>query len=109
MATTYKLSQVQGTASTGTYSTLYSTSASTTAIISNLFIANQAATAVTVRVGIDDTAGTPTAAEWLLYDVIIAANETLSFGPLALGNTRFIRVSSSANTCTFSAAVAEIA
>ena len=108
MATTYSLAQVQGSASTGTYSTLYSTGASTTAIISNLLIANHAAAAVTVRVGIDDTAGTPGAAEWILYDVVIAGNDTLSFGPLSLGNTRFIRVSSSANTCTFSAAVAEI-
>ena len=108
MATTYSLAQVQGSASTGTYSTLYSTGASTTAIISNLLIANHAAAAVTVRVGIDDTAGTPGAAEWILYDVVIAGNDTLSFGPLSLGNTRFIRVSSSANTCTLSAAVAEI-
>ena len=108
MATTYKLAQVQGSASTGTYSTLYSTGASTTAIISNLLIANQASASVTVRVGIDDTAGTPGAAEWLLYDVVVAANDTLSFGPLSLGNTQYLRVSSSANTCTFSAAVAEI-
>ena len=108
MATTYSLAQVQGTSSTGTYSTLYSTGASTTAIISNLMIANQASSAVSVRVGIDTTAGTPGAAEWLLYDVVVAANDTLSFGPLSLGNTQFLRVSSSANTCTFSAAVAEI-
>ena len=108
MATTYKLAQVQGTVSTGTYATLYNTGASTTAIVSNLMIANQAAASVTVRVGIDDTAGTPGAAEWLLYDVVIAANDTLSFGPLSLGNTQYLRVSSSANTCTFSAAVAEI-
>lgn len=108
MATTYSLAQVQGTSSTGTYSTLYSTGASTTAIISNLLIANQSSSAVTVRVGLDDTAGTPGSAEWILYDVVVAGNDTLSFGPLSIGNTRFIRVSSSANTCTFSAAVAEI-
>ena len=108
MATTYKLAQVQGSASTGTYSTLYDTSSSFTAIISNLLIANQAAASVTVRVGTDTTAGTPGAAEWLLYDVVVAANDTLSFGPLSLPASTFIRVSSSANTCTFSAAVAEI-
>ena len=101
MATTYKLAQVQGSASTGTYSTLYDTSASVTAIISNLLIANQASAAVTVRVGTDTTAGTPGAAEWLLYDVVVAANDTLSFGPLSLPASTFIRVSSSA-------AVAEI-
>jgi len=108
MATAYKLAQVQGSASTGTYATLYDTGASVTAIISNLLIANQASAAVTVRVGTDTTAGTPGAAEWLLYDVIVAGNDTLSFGPLSLPASTFIRVSSSANTCTFSAAVAEI-
>ena len=108
MATAYKLPQVQGTSSTGTYATLYDTSASVTAVISNILIANQASSAVTVRVGIDTTAGTPGASEWLLYDVVVAANDTLSFGPLSLPASTFIRVSSSANTCTFSAAVAEI-
>lgn len=108
MATAYKDAMVQGTSSTGTYSTLYSTGASTTAIISNLIIANEAASAVTVRVAVMGSAGTPASGNFLLDDVVIAANDTLSFGPYALGNTRFIRVSSSANTCTFSAAVAEI-
>lgn len=108
MATAYKDAMVQGTSSTGTYSTLYSTGASTTAIISNLLIANESSSAVTVRVGLAGSAGTPAAGSFLLYDVVIAGNDTLSFGPYALGNTRFIRVSSSANTCTFSAAVAEI-
>jgi hypothetical protein len=108
MATAYKLPQVQGTSSTGTYSTLYSTGASTTAIVSNILIANHAAATVTVRLGVMASAGTPGASQWILYDVVIAANDTLSFGPLSLGNTQFLRVSSSANTCTFSAAVAEI-
>lgn len=108
MATVYKLAQIQGTSATSTYETLYNTGASTTAIISNILIANQGTASVTVRVGTDTTAGTPSAAEWLLYDVTVAANDTLSFGPLSLGNTQYLRASSSANTCTFSAAVAEI-
>lgn len=108
MPTTYSLSQAQGSASTGTYVTLYSTGASTRAIISNLMIANQATSTVTVRVGVMGSAGTPSAAQWLLYDVVISPNDTLSIGPLSLGTSQFIRCSSSANTCTFSAAVAEI-
>lgn len=108
MATAYKLPQVQGTAAVTTFATLYDTSASVSAIISNILIANQAGTAVTVRVGTDTTAGTPGAAEFLLFDVVVGANDTLSFGPLSLPASTFIRVSSSANTCTFTAAVAEI-
>ncbi len=49
MPTAYKMPQVQGTASTGTYATLYSTSTNT-AITSHLLTANHAASAVTVRV-----------------------------------------------------------
>ena len=108
MATSYLLSQAQGTASVGSFTTVYSTSASTTAIVSNFLVANQASAVVTVRLGVDDTAGTPSGAEWLLYDVSVGGNDTLSVGPLSLGNTRFLRASSSASTCTFSAAVAEI-
>lgn len=108
MATAYKDAMVVGTSSTGTYSTLYSTGASTTAIISNLMIANESSSAVTVRVGLAGSAATPASGSFLLYDVVVAGNDTLSIGPYALGNTRFIRVSSSANTCSFSAAVAEI-
>jgi hypothetical protein len=109
MATSYLTKQVQGTASTSTYATLYETTGSTTAVVSAIHICNQAASPVTVRIGYDTTAGTPGASEFLLYDVIVPATETLTWnGPLTLGNTTYIRVSSSANTCSFTAAVAEI-
>ena len=109
MATAYKYAQVQGTASTGTYATLYQTPASTQAVISSLVITNQASSDVTVRIGLDTTAGTPGASEWLVYDAVVAGNDTVA---LTLGVTldaaKFIRVSSSANTCNFSAFLSEI-
>jgi len=109
MATAYKYAQVQGTASTGTYATLYTTPASTEAVISSLVITNQASSDVTVRIGLDATAGTPGSDEWLVYDAVIAGNDTIA---LTLGVTldaaKFIRVSSSANTCNFSAFLSEI-
>lgn len=109
MATAYKDAQVVApAASTGTYATLYNTGASTTAIVSNILIANEASSAVTVRVGLAGSAATPATGSWLLYDVVIAANDTLSFGPISLGNTKYIRVSASAVTCSFTAAVAEV-
>ena len=109
MATAYKYAQVQGTAVTSTYATLYNTPAATEAVISSLVITNQTATAVTVRVGMDTTAGTPGASEFLVYDAVVAGNDTVA---LTLGITmpasNFIRVSSSANTCNFSAFLSEI-
>jgi hypothetical protein len=109
MAIAYKPAQVQGTSSTGTYATLYETPALTEAIISTIVICNTAASTATYRIGLDDTAGTPGASEWLVYDASVSANDTvaLTLG-VALDSGRFIRVSSSANTVTFSAFVSEI-
>lgn len=100
---------MQGTASTGTYATLYTTPSATEAVISSLVITNQASSDVTVRIGLDTTAGTPGASEWLVYDAVVAGNDTIA---LTLGVTmpasNYIRVSSSANTCNFSAFLSEI-
>jgi len=109
MATNYKYSQIQGTASTGTYATLYTTPAATQAVISSLVITNQSSSSVTVRIGLDATAGTPSASEWLVYDAAIAGNDTvaLTLG-VALDAAKFVRVSSSATTCNFTAFLSEI-
>lgn len=109
MANAYKYAQVQGTASTGTYATLYTTPAATEAVISSIVITNQSSSAVTVRIGLDTTAGTPGSSEWLVYDAAVAGNDTVA---LTLGITldaeKYVRVSSSANTCNFSAFLSEI-
>lgn len=111
MAEVYKNAQVQGTASTGTYATLYNTGASTTAVISSILVTNTASTAALYRIGIMGSAGTPAIAsgEWITYDATVQANDTvaLTLG-ITLGNTKFIRVSSSANTVCFNAFVSEI-
>jgi hypothetical protein len=109
MATSYKYSQVQGTSAVGTFATLYTTPAATQAVISTIVVTNQASSDVTVRIGMDDTAGTPGASEFLVYDAVIAGNDTVA---LTIGVTmaaeKFIRVSSSADTCNFSAFLSEI-
>lgn len=107
MAISYALAQVQGTASVGTYATLYSTGASESAIISTIGICNTASTAVTYRVGVSASAGTPTASEWIVYDNTVPANDTvfLTVG-LTMQASKFLRISSSASTCAFSASYA---
>lgn len=109
MTTIYKNAQVQGTAGVSTYATLYSTGASTTAVVSSILITNTAAVSATYRVAIMGSAGTPAATNWLIYDATVAPNDTicLTLG-LTLANSQFIRVSSSANTVTFSAFISEI-
>jgi hypothetical protein len=109
MATAYKYAQVQGTVDTSTFATLYETPSATEAVISSLVITNQSSSAITVRIGMDATAGTPSASEFLVYDAAIAGNDTVA---LTLGVTmpaaKFIRVSSSADTCNFTAFLSEI-
>jgi ferredoxin-NADP reductase len=109
MPTTYTNAGVQGTASTGTYTTLYSTNASTRSILSTISICNTATTSATYRIGIMGSAGTPGATEWLVYDATVGANDTvfLTCG-ITIAPSQFIRVSSSANTVTFRAFVSEI-
>jgi hypothetical protein len=109
MATNYKYSQVQGTADIATYATLYTTPAATQAVISSIVICNQSSSAITYSIGLDTTAGTPGASEFLVYQAAIAGNDTVA---LTLGVTldasKYIRIASSANTCSFSAFVSEI-
>ena len=97
MANAYKYSAIQGTASTGTYATLYTTPASTEAVISTILVCN--------------TAGTPDAAngEFLVYDATVAANDTLTLTlGVVLDAQKYLRVSSSATTVNFSAFLTEI-
>jgi len=109
MPTVYKNSQVQGTASTGTYATLYNTSASATAVISTMAITNTTSSAATYRIGIMGSAGTPSAANWVVYDGTVPGNDTIFLtAGITIGNSQFVRVSSSANTVTFSAYISEI-
>jgi len=112
MATIYKNAQLQGTAGVTTYANLYNTSAAQTSVISTIAICNTASTAATYRISIvpaSASASNPSASNWIVYDSTVSGNDTilLTIGT-TLGNSEFIRVSSSANTVTFSAFVSEI-
>lgn len=109
MPTIYKDSQVQGTSSTSNYATLYNTSASTTAIISGIVVCNETASSITVRIGITSSATTPVSGQWIVYDNTVLANDSLIINvPISLGNTKFIRISSSSSSCSFTASIAEM-
>ena len=109
MATNYKYQQIQGTASTGTYATTYFTPAATQAVVSTIVICNTAATTATYRIGLTGGVTTPTASNWIVYDSVVAGNDSvcLTLG-ICLDPGKYIRVSSSAATVTFSAFVSEI-
>lgn len=112
MAVAYKEAQVAGTASTATYANVYATTtASATAIIASLTLCNEAGAAVTVRCGVSPTNGTtaPASGKFLLFDRSVPANETIVIqGPWMLSNGKYLNISSSAATVSFTAAVSEI-
>lgn len=110
MAEAYKYSAVQGTSAVTSYATLYNTSASATAVVSSIVVANTASAAATYRIAVMGSAGTPAATDGIIaWDATVPARDTvfLTIGA-ALGNNNFIRVSSSATTVTFTAFVSEI-
>lgn len=109
MSTSYKPVQVQGTAAATTYATLYTVPAGKEAIISSIVICNTDSSNGSYRIGITTSETDPNAAQWLAYDVVVAANTTtaLKLG-VALDSGKYLRVSSAANTITFSAFVSEI-
>lgn len=112
MPTIYRNAQLQGTAAVGTYANLYNTTAATTAVVSTIAITNTASSAATYRISIvpaTASAATPSASNWLVYDAAVPGNDTVFItAGITLGNSQFIRVSSSANTATFSAYISEI-
>lgn len=109
MATVYKDAQVQANGAIGTYSTLYNTGASTTAVLSTIAVCNTASTAATYRIGLMGSAGSPSASEWIVNGATVQPNDTVFItAGITLGNTKFIRVSADASTVTFSAFISEI-
>lgn len=109
MAQVYKNTRVEGTAGLTTYATLYGTTASTTAVISTISVCNRSADNKRFRIGIDDTEGTPSNAEFIAYDAVVAPYDTsfITVG-LCLGNSQYIRFSSDDNTLSFIAHISEI-
>jgi hypothetical protein len=109
MATTYRNNSLQGTAGLTTYGTLYNTSASTTAVVSTILLCNTSATQQQYRIGIMGSAGTPSTQDFIVFNDSVAGNDTvaLTLG-VTLGNSQFIRVSSSSNSLGFHAFVSEI-
>ena len=112
MAQTYKqLAAAAGNGTIGTAANLYSASgtASTSTIISSIVVCNTSSSSATYTIAINTASATYAAGEYVVYQATIAGNDTVA---LTLGVTmdaeKFIRVSSSADTCNFTAFLSEI-
>lgn len=108
MATSYKiLGQVNPAATTAT--TLYTVPAATSAVCSTLSICNQGVSA-TVRVAVRPAGAGLSASQYIVYDAVVNANDTLflTIG-IALSATDVVTVYSSTATVSFGLFGSEIA
>lgn len=101
MATTYKiLGQSIPAATTAT--SLYTVPAATTAISSTLQICNQSASAGSFRVAVRPLGATLTPAHYLIFDLAIAANDSISLTiGMCLSPTDVVTVYSSSGSISF--------
>lgn len=101
MATSYKvLGQVLPSATTNT--TLYTVPSATSAVASTLVVCNQGVT-TTVRVAIRPSGAAITGSQYIMYDTIVNANDSLflTIG-LALATTDVVTVYAGTATVSFS-------
>lgn len=107
MATAYKVLGQSIPAAT-TLTTLYTVPASTSAVSSTLTICNQGIT-TTVRVAIRPAGAAITAAQYIIYDATVNANDTAFFTVgLALATTDVVSVYANTATVSFNLYGSEI-
>jgi hypothetical protein len=107
MAVAYKI--LGQTIANATWATLYTTPANTSAVISTIVVCNVSNATKTFRIGVMETAGTPSTSGSLAYDTPVPANDTII---MTLGITmqasRFLRVYGSDANLGFTAFGSEI-
>lgn len=113
MAVAYLDKQLVGSGTITSYTNLYATGASTTALVSALVLCNETTSAITVRIGLSPTNGTtaPATGRFIAYDLSVppAASGPLILNlPITMGNTKYLNCSSSSAGITFTAAVGEV-
>jgi hypothetical protein len=99
------LGQSAGTAAASTYSVLYAVPTSTTTVISSIIICNTASTAATYRLSLSSASASPTQAEHIVYGSTVPANDSvfLTVGATMTSTVKWLMISSSASTVSFSA------
>lgn len=109
MATTYKNAQVAGSGNLTTYSTLYNTGASSTAVISSIVVSNVSSESATYRIGIVSSDTDPTSPNWVVYDSVVTGNDTIALTlGITLGTTQYLKVSASSTDVNIHAFISEI-
>lgn len=110
MATAYKrLGATAGTGTIGTADTLYTVPAATATVVSTISVCNTSSSAATFSVAVSTTTSF-VAGGYIVYQAAIAGNDTiaLTFGATLDTTNKYLLVSSSASTVSFSAFGSEV-
>jgi hypothetical protein len=92
-----------------TYTTLYTTPASTQTVVSTVSVANQTTAAANYRIAVSATS-TPTLAEIIVFDGTVAANDTITLTlGITLEATKRLMVNANSPEITFAAFGSETA
>jgi hypothetical protein len=104
------LGQSSGTAAASTYAVLYAVPTATTTVLSTIAVVNTASAAATYRLSISTSSAAPTLAEHLVYGSTVAANDSVFFtlGATMTSTQKWLMISSSASTVSFSAFGVEV-
>lgn len=99
------LGQSSGTAAASTYSVLYANPTATTTVISTIAVVNTASAAATFRLSLSSASASPALSEHLAYGSTVNANDSvfLTLGVTMTATVKFLMISSSASTVSFSA------
>lgn len=109
MATTYKVLGQSNPAAT-TLTTLYTVPSATETVVSTITVANISGSAITYRIAIRPNGASIANAQYLAYDVSLAANSTTAYTlGLTLDATDVISVYASDTNAVFQAFGSEIA
>lgn len=109
MATTYKVLGQSNPAAT-TQTTLYTVPGSTATIMSTLTVCNQASTAGTFRIAVQQAGATLDPKQYINYDTPVPANDTITVTiGLTMAATDVISVYSSSGSISFTAFGSEVA
>lgn len=101
MAETIKILGQSNPAAT-TATTLYTTPGATSTVVSSIVVCNQAASAGTFRISLDQGGGGDSAKDYLYYDQAIEANSTfIATIGITLAATDLVRVYASSATMSF--------
>lgn len=91
-----------------TLTTLYTVPANTQTVVNSITVANQSATPTSFRISVQIAAAADNVKQYIAYDTVIAGNDVVNLGPIAMAATDVLKVYATLATLSFGAFGQEI-